>query len=222
MYFKFKTNKIKQIFLKKERVQVVPRILQHLVLWLFFILNNLIKRYLYFFMALICISLMHKEVGNGQWDSWMASLSQRIWTWANSRRRWGAGKPGVLQSMWLQRLRHDLATEQQQCIKKLSIFKCLLYIHIYRFIYILYIEFIYILQNKCIYYIYHIYLTYYIYIYSVAKCSNPFFSLKSFCSLGSIYPLVSSYLFFVYSKKPLLDVCFANVFPFCSLSFYFL
>ena len=25
----------------------------------------------------------------------------------------GTGKPGVLQSMWLQRLGHDLATEQQ-------------------------------------------------------------------------------------------------------------
>ena len=38
------------------------------------------------------------------------------WTciWANSGRQWRTGKPGVLQSMGLQRIRHDLATAQQQ------------------------------------------------------------------------------------------------------------
>ena len=34
--------------------------------------------------------------------------------WANSGRSWRTGKPGLLQSMGLQRVRHDLATEQQQ------------------------------------------------------------------------------------------------------------
>ena len=34
--------------------------------------------------------------------------------WANSGRWWRTGKPGMLQSMWLQRVRHDWATEQQQ------------------------------------------------------------------------------------------------------------
>ena len=33
---------------------------------------------------------------------------------ANSRRWWGTRRPGMLQSMGLQRVRHDLATEQQQ------------------------------------------------------------------------------------------------------------
>ena len=31
------------------------------------------------------------------WDGWMASLTQRIWVWANSGKWWWTGKPGVLQ-----------------------------------------------------------------------------------------------------------------------------
>ena len=42
-----------------------------------------------------------KEVTE-EWDGWMASPTQ--WT----------GKPGILQSMDLQRVRHDLETEQRQ------------------------------------------------------------------------------------------------------------
>ena len=42
----------------------------------------------------------------------MASLTQG--TWANSRRWWISGKPGVLQSMGSQRVGHDCVTEQQQ------------------------------------------------------------------------------------------------------------
>ena len=51
------------------------------------------------------------------WDGWMASPIQWTWTWANSRRWWGTGKPGVLQSMRSQRVRHDWATEQQPVVK---------------------------------------------------------------------------------------------------------
>ena len=36
------------------------------------------------------------------------------WVYANSRRQWRTGKPGVLQSMGSQRLRQDWATEQNQ------------------------------------------------------------------------------------------------------------
>ena len=44
------------------------------------------------------------------WDVWMASLTQWIWVWVNSRIwRW-TGRPGVLQSMRLQRVRQDWAT----------------------------------------------------------------------------------------------------------------
>ena len=35
-------------------------------------------------------------------------------SWANFGRWWGTGWPGVLQSMGLQRVRHNWATEQQQ------------------------------------------------------------------------------------------------------------
>ena len=38
------------------------------------------------------------------WDGWMASLTQCTWVWANSRRWWKTGEPGVLQSMGSQRL----------------------------------------------------------------------------------------------------------------------
>ena len=45
------------------------------------------------------------------WDGWMASPMQWTWTWANFRRWWGTGKFGMLQSMGLQRVGHDLAVE---------------------------------------------------------------------------------------------------------------
>ena len=54
------------------------------------------------------------EGGDKGWDGWMASLTQWTWVWANSGRWWRTGKPGVLQFMGSQRVRHDLATEQQQ------------------------------------------------------------------------------------------------------------
>lgn len=37
----------------------------------------------------------------------MASLTQSAWEWTNSRRWWRTRKPGMLQSMGLQRIRHD-------------------------------------------------------------------------------------------------------------------
>ena len=55
------------------------------------------------------------ESGEGDdrgWDGWVASSAQWTWIWTNSRRWWRTGKPGVLQSMGLQRVGHDLATEQ--------------------------------------------------------------------------------------------------------------
>ena len=51
------------------------------------------------------------EGGESGWDGWMASPNQCTWVWASSRRWWGTGKPGVLQSMGLQRVHHDWATE---------------------------------------------------------------------------------------------------------------
>ena len=45
------------------------------------------------------------------WDDWMASPTQWTWVWVNSRSWWQTEGPGVLQSMGLQRVGHDWATE---------------------------------------------------------------------------------------------------------------
>ena len=42
--------------------------------------------------------------GTRRWDGWMASLTQWTWVWANSRRQWRTGKPGMLWSMWSREL----------------------------------------------------------------------------------------------------------------------
>ena len=54
------------------------------------------------------------EEGDRGWDGWMVSPMQWTWTWANSRRWWGTGRPDKLQSTGSQRIGHDWATEQQQ------------------------------------------------------------------------------------------------------------
>ena len=45
------------------------------------------------------------------WDGWMASPIQWTWVWVNSGSWWWTGRPGVLQSMGWQRVRHNWATE---------------------------------------------------------------------------------------------------------------
>ena len=54
------------------------------------------------------------EEGSRGWHGWRASLTQWTWVWAKSRRYWLTRKPGLLQSMGSQRVRHNLATEQLQ------------------------------------------------------------------------------------------------------------
>ena len=51
------------------------------------------------------------EGDNRGWNGWMASLTQWTWVWEGSGNWWWTGKPGVLQSMGSQRVRHDWATE---------------------------------------------------------------------------------------------------------------
>ena len=46
-------------------------------------------------------------------DGLMVSLTQWTWVWASFRRWWRTGKPGMLQSMGLQRVRYNWTTEQQ-------------------------------------------------------------------------------------------------------------
>ena len=53
---------------------------------------------------------------NRGWDCWMASLTQWTWVWVSSGSWWWTGKPGVLQSTGSQRVKKDLATEQQQMV----------------------------------------------------------------------------------------------------------
>ena len=54
------------------------------------------------------------EGGSSRYDGLITSLTQWTWIWANLRWWWRTEEPGVLQSMELQRVRHDLMTEQQQ------------------------------------------------------------------------------------------------------------
>ena len=45
------------------------------------------------------------------WDGWMASLTQWTWVWVNSGSWWWTQRPGMVQSMGLQRVGHDWVTE---------------------------------------------------------------------------------------------------------------
>ena len=49
------------------------------------------------------------EGDDSRWDGWMASPTR---TWIHSGSWWWTGKPGILQSLGSQRIRHDWATEQ--------------------------------------------------------------------------------------------------------------
>ena len=51
------------------------------------------------------------EGDNGGCNGWMASPLQWTWVWANSRRLCRTGKPGMLQFMGSQRVRHNWVTE---------------------------------------------------------------------------------------------------------------
>ena len=51
------------------------------------------------------------EGGDRGWDGWMASPTQWIWVWVNSRSWWWTGKPGVLRFRGLQWVGHKWETE---------------------------------------------------------------------------------------------------------------
>ena len=55
-----------------------------------------------------------RKGGSRGWDGWIASPTQWSWIRADSGRWQRTGKPGMLLSMGLQRVGHDLVTEQQQ------------------------------------------------------------------------------------------------------------
>ena len=59
-----------------------------------------------------------EEGGKRGWDGWMASPTQYTWVWTSSGSWWWTGKPGVLQSMGLQRVRYNWATELNWWLSK--------------------------------------------------------------------------------------------------------
>ena len=52
-----------------------------------------------------------EEADDREWDGWIASLTWWTWVWASSGNWWWTGKPGMLQSMGSQKVRHCWATE---------------------------------------------------------------------------------------------------------------
>ena len=61
--------------------------------------------------TLILERLKAGEGDDRGWDGWMVSPPQWTWIWTSSGSWWWTGKPGVLQSMGSQRVRHDWVTE---------------------------------------------------------------------------------------------------------------
>ena len=72
------------------------------------------------------------ECGDREWDGWMASPTQWTWVWVSSRSWWWTGKPGMLQSIGLQRVRHNWVIELNRTEstnrKKLTVKKATLFI----------------------------------------------------------------------------------------------
>ena len=59
------------------------------------------------------------------WDGWMASPTQRTWVWVNSESWWWTGRPGMLQSMELQRVGYDWVPELNWIFCQSNILKLL-------------------------------------------------------------------------------------------------
>ena len=66
-------------------------------------------------------TLMLGKIEGRRCDGWMASLTQWTWVWVDSESWWWMGRPGVLQFMGSQRVRHDWTTELNWRSKCLSI-----------------------------------------------------------------------------------------------------
>ena len=64
-----------------------------------------------YFKRPLCWERLKVEEGDDRgWDGWMVSPTQWKWVWVNFR-SWWTGRPGLLQSMVLQRVWHSWATE---------------------------------------------------------------------------------------------------------------
>ena len=69
-----------------------------------------------------------REGDDRGWDVWMASLT---WVWASSGSWWWTGKPGMLQSIGSQRVRHDWPTELMKLLISGLLFFYILISHKY-------------------------------------------------------------------------------------------
>ena len=68
-----------------------------------------------------CWERLKAEEGDDRgWDGWMASPPRWTWVWLNSGSQWWTGRPGMLQSMGSQRVRHNWATELNSGISAFS------------------------------------------------------------------------------------------------------
>ena len=65
--------------------------------------------------------MLGKIEGEGDdrgWDGWMASPTQWTWVWVSSGSWWWTRKPGMLQSMGSQTVRHNWVTELKKKRKR--------------------------------------------------------------------------------------------------------
>ena len=62
------------------------------------------------------------------WDGYMASPSQWTWVWVNSGSSWWTGRPGMLQSIGSQRIRHEWVNELNWTEGNASLKTCKTYI----------------------------------------------------------------------------------------------
>ena len=87
-------------------------------------LEELMVKLKLWYLATWCEELTHskrpwcwerlKAGGGGDdrgWEGWMALPTQGTWLWVNYGSWWWTGRPGVFQSMGLQRVEHNGATE---------------------------------------------------------------------------------------------------------------
>ena len=68
------------------------------------------------------------------WGGWIATLMQLTWTWANSRRCWGTGKPNVPLSMGSKRIWCDCTTLTVNYKNVIPIHLYLLFCFVYLFV----------------------------------------------------------------------------------------
>ena len=86
------------------------------------------------------------------WDGWMASPTRWTWVSVNSGSCWWTRRPGVLQFMGFQRVRHDWATELNwtEWLKVLYIFSCI-YLQYHLFLVIIHMFNLFSIWKNCLF-----------------------------------------------------------------------